>query len=295
MGIRPIRVRIFVVIIELDDLSDTRLRDYVALTDVSLRKSLEAERGLYMAEGDKVIRRAIRVGHQPRSFLMAQRWLDPLRPAIEQATGSADGGNTPVFIASEQLIEQLTGFHVHRGALAAMHRPPERDLAEIIGPDSSARRIVVLENLVNHTNTGAVFRSVAAMGFDGVLLTDSATDPLYRRAVRVSMGSVFKLPWTRIHGWPRALSTLKEHGWITVALALREDALSLDEFAQLDMVRADDSRIALILGTEGDGLSPATIKHADYTVMIPMAAGIDSLNVAAAGAVAAWELRVRSR
>lgn len=281
------------MIIELETLDDPRLADYTKLTDVALRKSLEAERGLYMAEGDKVIGRAINAGHTPRSFIMSVRWLETLQPIIEQATGHPDGGDIPVYVASEELIEELTGFHVHRGALAAMNRPELPSVEEFLGPDSTARRIVVLENLVNHTNVGAVFRSMAALGFDAVLLTDSASDPLYRRAVRVSMGTVFQVPWTRIPHWPRSMQMLKDRGWITASLALRDDALPLDQFAQLPDVMAPDSKVALILGTEGDGLSAATISHADHAVVIPMAGGVDSLNVAAAGAVAAWELRVR--
>nr|WP_253281654.1 RNA methyltransferase [Arcanobacterium phocae] len=281
------------VIIELDSLEDPRLTDYTSLTDVALRKSLEAERGLYMAEGDKVIRRAVAAGHTPRSFIMTARWLSAMQPIIEQATGSVDGGTVPVYLASEELLEQLTGFHVHRGALAAMNRPELLPIETFIGKHSSARRIVILENLVNHTNVGAVFRSMAALGFDAVLLTDSASDPLYRRSVRVSMGTVFQVPWTRITHWPRSMQTLKDNGWITASLALRKDALKLDEFARLPEVSAPDSKVALILGTEGDGLNAATIAHADHAVIIPMAGEVDSLNVAAAGAVAAWELRIR--
>lgn len=174
--------------------------------------------GLYIAEGDKVIARAINAGHMPRSFIMSERWLQPLQPIIEKATGARDGGAVAVYVASEELIEELTGFHVHRGALASMNRPPLPALDSLIGAHSSARRIVVLENLVNHTNVGAVFRSIAALGFDAVLLTDSASDPLYRRAVRVSMGTVFQVPWTRIDHWPRSMQILKERGWITASL-----------------------------------------------------------------------------
>lgn len=281
------------MIIYLDNLDDPRLADYVSLTDVALRKSLESERGLYMAEGDKVIRRALRAGHEPRSVVLAERWLDTIVPTLEDITGKSAGGDIPIFVGDEALIESLTGFHVHRGALASMNRPELVDPYDLVGPHTSARRIVVLENLVNHTNVGAVFRSMAALGFDAVLLTDSASDPLYRRSVRVSMGTVFQVPWTRIEHWPRSMQLLKEWGWTTASLALRDDAISLDDFSTLDVVRDSQSRVALILGTEGDGLSPATIAHTDYCVTIPMAGGVDSLNVAAAGAVAAWELRLR--
>lgn len=278
------------MIIPLNSLDDARLHDYMGLTDVALRKSLEAENGLYIAEGDKVITRAVAAGHEPRSVLLAERWLDSLVPIIHSVDPTDE---VPIFVASEELIEAVTGFHVHRGALASMNRPALPTLESLIGHDSGARRIVVLENLVNHTNVGAVFRSMAALGFDAVLLTESASDPLYRRSVRVSMGTVFQVPWTRISPWPRGLQELKDRGWITVSLALTADSIALDEFTALPEVRDPQSKVALILGTEGDGLSKATISHADYSVIIPMAGGVDSLNVAAAGAVAAWELRVR--
>lgn len=282
------------MIIEIESIADPRLDDYLRLTDVALRKKLEATHGLYISEGAKVIERSLQAGHHPRSFMVSPKWLDSVREILRSRPDSSDdGGSTPIFVVPELLMEELTGFHVHRGALAAFDRAALADPLEIVGPQSSARRIVVLENLVNHTNVGAVFRSVAALGFDAVLVTDSCADPLYRRSVRVSMGTVFQVPWTRLSNWPNSLDLLKENGWVTASLALNDRALSLDEFSSLPCVTEEGSRVALILGTEGDGLSDATISRADYSVVIPMAGGVDSLNVAAAGAVAAWELRVR--
>ena len=258
---------------------DERLADYVALTDVALRRRTEPERGLYIAESEKVIRRALAVGHRPRSFLMARRWLTDLADVVERA--EADG--VPVFVGEHDVIEQLTGFHLHRGALAAMQRPELPTPASLL---AGARRLLVLEDVVDHTNVGAVFRSAAALGVDAVLVTPRCADPLYRRSIRVSMGTVFQVPWTRIEPWPAAIADLQEQGFTVATLALADDAVSLDELA------ADPpERLALVLGTEGDGLSHHTLAAADLTVTIPMAGGVDSLNVAAAGAVAAWALR----
>lgn len=282
------------MILEIDQLSDDRLEDYTRLTDIALRRKLETERGLYMAEGDKVIARAVDAGHQPRSFLTAPKFLPALEPIIARSAGTdgrADGGNVPVFVMSDSLMEELTGFHVHRGALAAMNRPELPSVAELLKPEY--RRIFVLENLVNHTNVGAVFRSAAALNIDAILATDSCSDPLYRRSVRVSMGTVFQVPWTRIEHWPHSIESLRELGWHTVSLALTETSVPIDEFAATDVVQNPDSKLAIILGTEGDGLSKRTIAAADSSVVIPMGHGVDSLNVAAAGALAAWELRVR--
>jgi tRNA G18 (ribose-2'-O)-methylase SpoU len=258
---------------------DERLRDYVGLTDVALRSRREPELGLYLAESDKVIRRALDAGHRPRSLLLAEKWLEPLAPLVArvQAAGA------PVFAGAPDVLEAITGFNVHRGAIASMHRPPLPDLAELL---AGARRVVVLEDVVDHTNVGAAFRSVAGLGADAVLVTPRCADPLYRRAVRVSMGTVFQVPWTRIEPWPESVGTLRELGFTVAALALRPDAVPLDEVA------ADPpDRLALVLGTEGDGLAPATVAAADLAVRIPMRGGVDSLNVAAAAAVAAWALR----
>ncbi len=262
---------------------DDRLSDYVSLTDVSLRRRTEPERGLYIAESEKVIRRALRAGHKPRSYLMAQRWLTDLADLVTQA--EADG--TPVFVGEHDVIEQLTGFHLHRGALASMQRPELPTVEDLV---ADARRVLVLEDIVDHTNVGAVFRSAAALGIDAVLVTPRCADPLYRRSIRVSMGTVFQVPWTRIDPWPDGIVDLQRSGFTVVTLALADDAVSLDELAV-----NPPERLALVLGTEGDGLSHHTLAAADLTVTIPMAGGVDSLNVAAAGAVAAWALRPPQR
>jgi tRNA G18 (ribose-2'-O)-methylase SpoU len=265
----------------ITDPEDPRLQDYVGLTDVALRRRTEPARGLYIAESEKVIRRAIAAGHRPRSYLMGERWLTDLGDLVARA--EEDG--TPVFVGEPDVIEALTGFHLHRGALAAMQRPALPSVARVL---EGARRALVLEDIVDHTNVGAVFRSAAALGVDAVLVTPRCADPLYRRAIRVSMGTVFQVPWTRIDPWPGGVSQLRELGFTTAALALSNDSVGLDELA------ADPpERLALVLGTEGDGLSRRTLAEVDVTVRIPMLGGVDSLNVAAAGAVAAWALRVR--
>ncbi|MDF2145689.1 RNA methyltransferase [Knoellia sp. p5-6-4] len=269
--------------IHIDDPADPRLADYVALTDVALRRRTEPERGLYIAESEKVIRRALAAGHRPRSYLMAERWLTDLADLV----GAAEEDGIPIFVGPHEVIEQLTGFHLHRGALASVQRPALSPVEELV---SGARRVMVLEDIVDHTNVGAVFRSAAALGVDAVLVTPRCADPLYRRAIRVSMGTVFQVPWTRIDPWPGGVATLQENGFTVATLALADDAVSLDALA------ADPpERLALVLGTEGDGLSHHTIEAADLTVTIPMAGGVDSLNVAAAGAVAAWALRPPQR
>lgn len=283
--------------IHVDSLADPRLGDYVGMTDVALRKKLETENGLYVAESTKVIMRAIQAGHQPRSFLTDERWLDQLEPWIIQATGASDGGEVPIFVADESQLMQITGFHLHRGAIAAMNRPPLAPVEELLahGRDGEpARRIVILEGLVDHTNVGAIFRSAAALNVDAVLVTPDCADPLYRRSIRVSMGTVFQVPWTRIPALPRFLPQLREYGFTSVALALKEDSVPIDEFSATSLVQSEDSRLALIMGTEGDGLRQRSIASADYNVVIPMAGHVDSLNVAAATALACWELRVRS-
>ncbi|PKW25300.1 TrmH family RNA methyltransferase [Phycicoccus duodecadis] len=267
-------------VVRVTDAADPRLADYVSLTDVALRRRFEPEGGLYVAESEKVIRRALAAGHRPRSYLMAQRWLTDLADVVADA--ERDG--VPVFVGEHDVIEALTGFHLHRGALAAMHRPPLPPLEEVL---DGARRVLVLEDVVDHTNVGAVFRSAAALGIDAVLVTPRCADPLYRRSVRVSMGTVFQVPWTRIDPWPGGVDALRALGFTTAALALEDDSVGLDELA------ADPpERLALVLGTEGDGLSRRTLATVDITVRIPMLGGVDSLNVAAAGAVAAWALRV---
>lgn len=266
------------------DRVDESLSDYTRLTDVALRKKLETERGLFMAESSNVIKRAIDAGYRPRSFLMAERHVEDLRPWIEKATGSADGGDVPIYLGEETVLEQVTGFHLHRGALAAMNRNELPSVEEIV---HDARLIVILEGIVDHTNVGAIFRSCAALGADGVLVTSTTADPLYRRAVRVSMGTVFQVPWTRLESYEE-LATARQAGLDLAALALTDESVSLVEWTSR---LGPDSRIGLLLGSEGDGLTRRAIGAADATVRIPMAGGVDSLNVAAASAVAVYAVR----
>jgi len=263
----------------ITDPRDERVRDYFALTDVALRRLLEPERGLYIAESEKVIRRALGAGHRPRSFLMGERWLTDLADVVDDAAASG----VPVYVADAPVIEAMTGFHLHRGALAAMHRPELPAYGEIL---RDARRAIVIEDIVDHTNVGAIFRSAAALGVDAVLVTPRCADPLYRRSVRVSMGTVFQVPWTRIDPWPASVSDLQEQGWTVASLALADDSISLDELT----ARAPE-RLMLVLGAEGDGLTRRTVAMSDLVVRIPMAGGVDSLNVAAASAVALWATR----
>ncbi|PFG42977.1 tRNA G18 (ribose-2'-O)-methylase SpoU [Isoptericola jiangsuensis] len=278
-------------LVRVTDPADPRLHDYTGLTDVRLRTVREPAEGLFMAESSNVIRRALAAGHRPRSFLMADRWLDSMADVL------AEHPETPVYVADEPVLEQITGFHLHRGALAAMHRPVLPDVAGLLADargGQGARRVAVLEDVVDHTNVGAVFRSAAALGVDAVLVTPRCADPLYRRSVRVSMGTVFQVPWTRITDWPVAategalggVDVLRIHGFTVAALALSDDAVSLD-----DLAADPPERLALVLGAEGDGLKPRTVASADVVVKIPMAGAVDSLNVAAASAVAFWATR----
>ena len=263
--------------VAVTDAADPRLSDYVALRDTSLRRSLESERGLFIAEGEKVIRRAIEAGHRPRSFLLAERWIGGLSDLIERHPGA------PVYVVTEALAEQVTGFHVHRGALASLHRAEPTPMADLLG----LGRLVVAEDIVDHTNVGAIIRNAAGLGWDGVLLAPRAADPLYRRSVKVSMGTVFSLPWARVDDWATAIPTLQGAGFTVVALALTADAVSLDHYA----TGARPDKLAVVVGTEGDGLSRRWVEQADAVVQIPMEHGVDSLNVAAATAVACWALR----
>ncbi|MET0954363.1 MAG: RNA methyltransferase [Cryobacterium sp.] len=264
-------------IVPITDLDAPGLADYSRLTDVALRRVSEPANGLYIAESAKVIGRAISAGHRPRSVLVQEQWLpDALRLL-------ADWPEVPIYVGSATLLEKLTGYNLHRGALAAMHRPDLQSVADII---RDARRIVILEDIVDHTNVGAIFRSVAGLGADAVLITPRCADPLYRRSVRVSMGTVLQVPWTRLPEWAEAAPVLHEHGFHLAALALSDTAVSLDVFA-VD----PPERVALILGTEGDGLSHTALAAADTVVTIPMLHGVDSLNVASASAVALYALR----
>ncbi|WP_311836230.1 RNA methyltransferase [Cellulomonas fimi] len=272
---------------------DERLHDYLRLTDVALRSRHEPAKGLYIAESSTVIRRAVAAGHRPRSFLMAERWLPDLEDVLD-AVGAGPDGDVPVFVADAELLESVTGFHLHRGALAAMHRPPLLPAHELLAGargGAGARRVAVLEDVVDHTNVGAVFRSAAGLGVDAVLVSPRCADPLYRRSVRVSMGTVFQVPWTRLETWPGGLADLRADGFTVAALALTVDAVTLDELAASPSVTGPESRLALVLGTEGDGLSRGAVEAADVVVRIPMAGGVDSLNVAAASAVAFWATR----
>lgn len=265
-------------VIHIDDLTDARLGDFANLTDVALRRRTEPAGGLYIAESPKVISRALAAGHRPRAVLVLQQWLDGLRPLL-------DGIDVPVFVGEPELLEHLTGFNLHRGALASMHRPTLAPVPELL---RDARRVVVLEDIVDHTNVGAIFRSVAALGADAVLVTPRCADPLYRRSVRVSMGTVLQVPWTRIADWPQGADDLRAAGFHIAAFALADGASSLDDFAA-----SAPERVALVLGTEGDGLSRAALGAADTIVTIPMMHGVDSLNVASASAVALYALRYR--
>ncbi|MCR6647237.1 MAG: RNA methyltransferase [Cellulomonas sp.] len=267
------------------DPGDDRLADYVSLTDVALRSKHEPAKGLYIAESSTVLERALRAGHRPRSVLLAPRWVPDLERMVA-ALPAQDDEREPitVYVADEPVLEAITGFHVHRGALAAMHRPPLPAVADVL---AGARRVAVLEDIVDHTNVGAAFRSAAALGVDAVLVTPRCADPLYRRSVRVSMGTVFQVPWTRIEPWPDGVAALRAAGFVSAALALSEDAITLDE-----LVADPPERVAMVLGAEGHGLKATTVAACDLVVRIPMAGGVDSLNVAAAAAVAFWATRV---
>ncbi|MBW9093900.1 RNA methyltransferase [Microbacterium jejuense] len=264
-------------VLQITDASDERLSDYRDLTDVALRRVLEPEGGLYIAESAKVIARALAAGHRPRSVLVQQKWLADIEGLVDAAT--------PVYVVTPEIAESLTGYAVHRGALAAMHRPALPSVADVV---ADARLVVVLEDIVDHTNVGAIFRAAAGLGADAVLVSPRCADPLYRRSVRVSMGTVFQVPWTRLPEWSQARGVLHESGFQLAALALAEGAVPLDVFSA-----RRPERVALMLGAEGDGLSRRALAAADAVVTIPMAGGVDSLNVAAASAVALWELRSR--
>jgi tRNA G18 (ribose-2'-O)-methylase SpoU len=264
----------------LDNLDREELRDYRSLTDVALRRVSEPAGGLYIAESSKVITRALAAGHQPRSVLVLEQWL----PDMQALLANYD---IPIFVGATEALKQLTGFEMHRGALASMHRPVLPPVGDVL---RDARRVVVLEDIVDHTNVGAIFRSVAGLGADAVLITPRCADPLYRRSVRVSMGTVLQVPWTRLPEWPDAAALLHDAGFHIAALALSERAVDLADFAH-----SAPERVALVLGTEGDGLSQAALSNSDTVVTIPMMHGVDSLNVASASAVALYALRVPAR
>ena len=260
--------------LRIDDRADERLADYRDLTDVALRRVLEPEGGLYMAESAKVLARALAAGHAPRSVMTQERWL----PELETVLAGRD--DVPVYVVPSEVAESVTGYDVHRGVLASMHRPADRPVAEVL---AGARLVVILEDIVDHTNVGAAFRAAAGLGADAVLVTPRCADPLYRRSVRVSMGTVFQVPWTRLPEWAEAKDQLRDAGFHVAALALSDEAISLDDFAA-----AAPERVALLMGAEGDGLSRKALAASDSVVTIPMAGGVDSLNVASASAVALW-------
>lgn len=278
--------------ITIDSIDDERVAAYTNLTEIQLRNRLEPERGLFIAESPKVIDRALAAGREPISLLVEEPWIEGMSQTFD-VVDKRWGTDIPVYVASPEQLRQLTGYRLHRGALSAMRRWPLPSVEETC---RDARRVAVMENIVDHTNVGALMRSAAALDVDAVLVTPSCGDPLYRRAARVSMGTVFQIPWTRIggddkHFWPRrGLEELRSLGFTTVAMALSDDSISLDELTR----RLNNSpesadhidKLALIFGTEGDGLSRHTIAGADLTVKIPMSHGVDSLNVAASSAVA---------
>ncbi|WP_418968549.1 TrmH family RNA methyltransferase [Alloscardovia omnicolens] len=279
-------------IIHVQNLEDDRLRAYINLTEVQLRNRLEPDEGIFIAESPKVIDRALAADREPLSFLVEEAWLEGMRSTFELVDAQW-GEDIPVFVASEELLKKLTGYRLHRGAMCAMRRWTLPSVADVC---ADARRIAVMENIVDFTNVGALMRSAAALGVDAVLATPSCLDPLYRRAIRVSMGTVFQVPWTRIGGdnrknWPNpSIQELKDLGFTTVAMALTDDSISMQELsARMHSDKTDPQhieKVALIFGTEGDGLSRYTLAATDFTVKIPMSHGVDSLNVAASSAVA---------
>lgn len=271
-------------IVHIDSPTDPRLDDYRSLTDTALRSVREPAGGLYIAESSKVIERAVGAGHSPRSVLVQARRLDGIRDLVE-------GFDVPVFVVPDDVAEEVTGFAVHRGAIASMHRPALPAIGEILESSAHRRtttrsRIAILEGLADHTNVGALFRSAAALGVDAILISPDCSDPLYRRAVRVSMGTVFQVPWTRIPRWPAGLIELQQSGYVVAGMTLGEGAITLDA-----LVDEDPERLALVFGTEGHGITPGTDAVLDRRVTIPMMGGVDSLNVAAASAVAFYATR----
>lgn len=272
-------------IVEITDFSAPELDAFARLTEAQLRNKLEPEKGIFIAESPKVIQRALKAGYEPVSLLTERKHLGGQAKDLVAMLG-----DVPVYTADDDLLEGLTGYALTRGVLCAMRRRAMPTVEELC---KDARRVAVLESIVDATNVGAIFRSAAALGIDAVLVTPTCCDPLYRRAARVSMGTVFQVPWTRIGetaaDWPeRGMERLKALGFQTAAMALSDDSVSVEDPALRDV-----EKLAIILGTEGDGLSADTIADCDHVVRIPMREGVDSLNVAAASAVAFWELRAR--
>jgi tRNA G18 (ribose-2'-O)-methylase SpoU len=254
---------------------DERLSDYRGLTDVALRTKFEPPHGLFIAESELVIRRALEAGYRPRSMVMAPEWLERMAPLVAAVSA-------PVYAASYDVLRELTGFNVHRGALASFHRKSLPSVGAVL---SAARRAVVLEDMVSHTNLGAIFRCAAALGMDAVVLSPSSADPLYRRSVRVSMGAVFSLPYARAETWPEVLDDVAAAGFTRVALTPVADAVAIE-----DVAGCGHARLALLFGSEGPGLTAGALKRSDVRARIPMSAGVDSLNVAAAAAVTFYVL-----
>ncbi len=260
--------------IGIEDPKDPLLNDYVGLRDSQLRRSLEVSEGIFIAEGEKIIRRAVAAGCRPRSFLLQERWLGGLEDLVAQWPG------VPLHVGSAELLEQVSGFHVHRGALAAFDRPAPRSWDDVL----TGSRIMVCQNIVDHTNLGSIMRVAAALGWDAVVVSHGSADPLYRRAVKASMGASLQLPWRRMDQDSADLQRIRDAGFQLVATALVPGAVSLQNFVT-------KGRLALLLGTEGQGLSDDWIADADVRVRVPMAGGIDSLNVATAAAICGWAMR----
>ena len=266
------------MIVEISDPHDPRVADYLGLTDVVRRVKHEPEKGFFLAEGQLVIRRAVQAGCPPRSLLLAPNRVEDLLPELREL-------DCPTFVASEEVLHAVTGFHVHRGALGSFGRPPVPPAVELL---KSARRLLVLENVNSPTNLGAVFRSAAGLGIDGVLLSPNCCDPLYRRSMRVSMGEVLVVPYAYLEGLPHGLDEVRAAGFRILAMTPAEDAGSLQ-----DVSLASDDKVALLLGAEGPGLTAEAMAASDARVRIPMARGVDSLNVAAAAAVGCWVIGQR--
>lgn len=260
---------------EIEDLSDSRLASFTRLTEAELRNRIEPEKGIFIAESPKVISVALEQGYEPLSLLCERKHIDGDARSLIDRMPQAE-----ILTGERELLEKLTGYRLTRGVLCAMRRPVMRSVAEIV---SGARRVAVIDSVTDTTNIGAIFRSAAALGMDAVLLTPTSCDPLNRRAVRVSMGSVFLIPWTWLNS---SAEELKEYGFKTIAMALEDRSININ-----DPILKEEPKLAIILGTEGDGLSHSAIASADYVCKIPMFHNVDSLNVASASAVAFWELR----
>ncbi|MHA7227900.1 TrmH family RNA methyltransferase [Glutamicibacter soli] len=263
-------------ILHVADLQDERLDEYLRLSEAHLRMRTDVENGLYIAESTKVVQRAINAGHSPRSFLLAQKHLGQL---VAEFNSFPDA---PIFIGDDAQLQDLVGFHLHRGAMASMNRPAPLDLDEVLAASS---RVAILEDIADHTNLGAIIRSASGLGIDAVLLTPKCVDPWYRRSARVSMGTVFDLPWVRLESWPQDIERLRAHGYRMLAMELTENAVPLNEI-QLSA----GEKAAMILGNEGRGVTDEALAAVDTTVIIPMHRAVDSLNVGAASAIAFWHL-----